>query len=306
MVTTTMSTNEITFRWAVGDQVNALLFARLSILSMYRYLPSAIYCLLYNGSNFDEFQFKISKISELSFVKIIDQNKIDSPFSFTPSKNTAWWKWIPLNLGLSKIECIVDIDILFIKNPEKLISWVNEPSNLLAGEDYFNLTKLFNAGNFARQMKLNPMINVGFLGFKDNVFKNLFVKKSNQIRYGETKSSYHIDEQGAANVAVQIGERSGYLNITRVPINIYSWFGKNLDIRNAEFIHFVAETKDSLIRYYSFWNHISKSDVSKFSKEINDLIYDSETNWITPETYRRICFANQIEKCIPTTEGDLY
>lgn len=301
---------EVLFRVAVGDGTKQILQLRICLISLYRYFPKSTYMILYNGNDFENFRRNVASVKDLSFATLIDQGNIKSPFNFTPKKNTVWWKWIPIDFGICPIEIVIDSDLVFTQNQKTIINWANSDSNLLVATDPPNLEgRAVSTGNFSRELhgvNTDP-INVGIVGMKGNVWRKLFIQKANQILYGVTARSMHIDEQGAACTAAMIGEKYKLLNVTRVPREKFVWFDDIHNIPQVELIHFVAYNKDNLFRYYSVWDHMARNPnyFVEHPDVCETLIKDSINPFRTPEMYVEMCKSKGIKKPEFCSEEDL-
>lgn len=303
------SMNNVLFRWSVGDSEVSVYHLYLSITSLRRFYPDAKYAILYNGSNVTQFQLRLHRFPDIEDIEIIDQNHIQSPFKFLPDKGTAWWKWFPMNLGKSGIEIFVDNDVFFVRKPIAIEKWINGSSNMFAARDITNLNRTVNLGSFHRHMMNyghEKTINVGLLGLRDNIWRNLFVMTANKITYGVTSSSMHIDEQGAANAAIMIAERSGRFKIERFDHNLVSyWMPQSPDQIQA--LHFIAHEKDNLARFYSFFEHLCGDDLylDKYPNDIRDLYESCRTQNTDVATYFRICQERGITRSRLSPDADL-
>lgn len=295
--------DQILFRWATGDGEEALFRTHLAVASVQKYFPKNKLFILYNGSNFSQFKSDLKQCDNvLNFdnISIVQQSESDTPFNFKPYG--AWWKWVPIHLGVLPIEIFLDTDIIFVRSPATISKWITSSFDMLAGRDIYNNLRCQNIGDFKSQLRLyDDIINVGLIGLKNDKWSRLFIKKSSQLSFN-TPRSFHINEQGAANVSVAIAERSKVLKIMRIPMSIYSWW-QPLTIDTAESIHFIADQKRDMINFYSFFRKliISKNPISEYYHIIHFLKNLDRSN---PDKvlFRKLCSNDQINR---TPSNDL-
>lgn len=262
-------------RWHIGDPFFPnLLFLNLSVLSFQVYYPDLKYCILYNGFNFDEFNIELRKIAnfDISSVQIINQrDNYNSPFKFSPLPG-VWWKWIPLSL--SEIELHVDIDLFILNKIPTLDAWMKNESDLIITEEVCHMNPEVSLGDFASKLKTKTKLcNVGFVGTKNNKWKTGFVQCANTIDYPNTKWSNFLDEQGAANFAIQILEGRKSINITRVPFDEISFW--NAANEQTKGIHFVGRSKQAIPMFYSLLLQSiqNKYNFLKHTQELQNINY---------------------------------
>lgn len=251
--------DNVLFRWSTGDGFDSLFHTNLAIASLQRFCPEASYCISYNGKNFGKFKDDLTNLDNLvDFNNLIfnHQHPEDWPFSFDIIGG-AWWKWAPINLGIKPVEVFIDTDVFFVNSPEVLRQWVHSDSDFYAPLDGAVFDLCFGLGDFKRFKPASSMrervINVGVVGLKGNCWRDLFVRCSNiNLNQIHTLRSYHINEQGAANYALELASRAMGFSATKIPFETYAWWCPK-DFTIIEGIHFIADTKGEMSRFYSFF-----------------------------------------------------
>jgi len=253
--------NNVLFRWATGDSDSSVYRTNLAVASLQRFFPEASYCVSYNGADFPKFCRAIQSYDNIiDFNNLILRKQTDKDWAFAFDViGGAWWKWAPFNLNIKPIEVFIDTDVFFIRKPQTLVDWLNSPSNMIAGRDFMGNWIAQNVGDFKSRLRgYDGIVNVGIVGLKDNIWRNLFKKHADQLSL-DSERSYHINEQGTSNLALYDLERATDFCITRIPIEIYSWW-KPFTYETAETIHFIGTQKDSIEKYYSFFREICVCD----------------------------------------------
>jgi hypothetical protein len=262
-------------RWHIGDPLYPnLLLLNLSVLSFQTYYPELKCCILYNGFDFNKFSDELKRIAtfNISLIEIINQrNEYKSPFKFEPLPG-VWWKWIPLSL--EEIELHVDIDLFILDRIPAFDNWLSKESDLIITEEVCHMNPEVSLGDFHNKLKTKTKLcNVGFVGTKNNKWKSCFVQCANTIDYPKTTWSNFLDEQGAANFAIQILESRKSLKIDRIPFNDISFW--NAANENTKGIHFVGKSKQAIPMFYSlFLQSIqNKCNFLHYTRELQTINY---------------------------------
>lgn len=215
--------DDLVLRWSLGQQNTVLLssfedkkkykeylsFSKLSILSFQRWFPGAIYVVLYNGQNFDEFKtlFREAQPNLIDKVDFINQCDLPSSsigYNFYP--HGVWWKWVPWRTDIAKHEISIDTDIVCINEPLSWYKWLdNNEELIIVAPDRFEKTKVNTCGDFYNHPLLQNKkpINCGIVGQKKGYdFGERFFKIANEVRCGYTQDSLFVTEQGAINLWV--------------------------------------------------------------------------------------------------------
>jgi len=271
---------DVIFRWTIGDRDiyagptapptshDQLCYLSLSVLSVKRYFTNSRFVVLYNGTDFKTFLREIQSFPVLKDVNTIDQRRLPSPFNKPIGTNVAWWKYVPITLGIKPIEIYIDCDLFFVRDPITLKDWIYSDSELICGLDV--PADVYNVGHFVEKLlDKKSVVNAGFIGSKSHKWKRGFVLSMNSLK-GE---SWGQDEQGAFNVAIQIAEQENRLKVTRVPRAIFSWFSPLGDLDKMEYVHFISFQKEALKHYYSFYLYIAQN---KFEDYCHTYAYTTE------------------------------
>jgi len=286
--------DNVLFRWSTGDGYDSLFHANLAIASLQRFCPESSYCLSYNGKNFDEFQSRFQSIDSLvdfDNLHIVHQSEDDWPFNFDVIGG-AWWKWAPINMGIKPIEVFIDTDVFFVNPPNVMREWVESDSDLYAAYDGAAYDLSLGLGDFKRAVKTRDgIINVGVVGIRGDVWRNLFLRCANMnMNKIQSQRSYHINEQGAANFALDLACKVEGFQVTKVPLETYNWWVPT-DFSVIEGTHFIATTKGDLSRFYSFFREAVMRGDYEASKEGYDFVQQSVYQNRPPDRdqYRQIC-----------------
>jgi hypothetical protein len=300
--------DNVLFRWSVGSGYDSLFHTNLAIASLQRFCPKSSFCLSYNGKDFSKFKkdfISLDNLIDFDNLIIVEQTAKDWPFDFDIIGG-AWWKWAPIDMGIKPIEVFVDTDILFINPPNAMREWVNSKSSFYASYDGAAYDMSLGLGDFKRTIKSKTgIINVGVVGLKGNIWRKLFLRcAAMNINKIKSHRSYHINEQGAANFALDLASKVEGFEITRVPFETHTWWCPN-DFTITEGTHFVATTKGDLSRFYSFFREAILRGSYEASKEGYDYIQQCVFQNQTPnrEEYGRICCQLPPAKHLP--ERDL-
>ncbi len=303
--------DNVVFRWATGDGFDSMFNANLSISSLQRFYPQASYCLLYNGKNYESFLDDFMGMDDLidfDNLTIMKQTTDHWPFNFSVIGG-AWWKWAPINLSIKPIEIVLDTDILFINRPKSLEEWVGSNSSFFAATDKQAHDYYLGLGDFKRFKPAccrSGIINVGVVGLKGDRWRDMFVRCSDlNMNKLSSSRSYHINEQGAANFALNLVAKSTDFIVTTVPTHTFAWWCPD-DFTTAEGTHFIAASKIEMSRFYSFFREAILTGDYWDCKEQYDYIRSCCFNEPDRDRYKDLCCRMPRAKKLPVSDWRLY
>lgn len=197
---------------------------KLSIASFQKWFHDATFLLLYNGYDFDDFKkiFTDTKPDLSVDVLIIDQRnphvspeKFGNPYHFVPVNGGVWMKWIPWRFDVTKTEIAIDTDVVCINEPLTWYEWINGDEPILIAPERFEEVKVNTCGDFHEHPLLvgKRPFNCGVVGQRAGYdFGAEFFEITQHVKYGETRDSLFITEQGAINLWVRSLEAKGYFH----------------------------------------------------------------------------------------------
>lgn len=212
-------------RWCMGIQdttrledfenesglIDLIWLAKLSIASFQKWFPQAKFLLLYNGDDKERFckAFEDIPLSLFQPLEIIDQTSnfgkgnFKNPYSFVPQG--VWWKWVPFRWDSDYHEISVDTDIVCINEPKDWINWLEGEEEVVVAPERFSEILVNTCGDFHNHpiLKGKKPLNCGIVGHRaGHDYSKRFFEITNAIRYGYTRDSLFITEQGAINIWV--------------------------------------------------------------------------------------------------------
>lgn len=217
--------NNLILRWCLGIQDTTRLgdfeqdsklqdliwLAKLSIVSFQKWFPEATFLLFYNGDNLGQFIRAFHNI-ELQLKKdviFIDQihavksGELQNPYHFAPQG--VWWKWVPFRYDINCHEISIDTDIICIGEPLDWYKWLDSKAEIIVAPERFAKIIVNTCGDFHSHPVLNGKkpLNCGIVGHRSGFdFSDRFFNITEEIKYGYTRNSLFITEQGAINVWV--------------------------------------------------------------------------------------------------------
>ena len=226
-----MNYSNLLLRWSIGNQdttslskinedkfKNIVWLTKLSIASFQKWFHEASCVVFYNGTEFNWFLdiFHNTHPHLTQDVEIIDQidlintGKFYNPYHFFPSG--VWWKWVPFRHNVDFHEISIDTDIICISEPKSWYGWFTSSKPIIVAPERFSKILVNTCGDFAKHPVLRDKkpLNCGVVGhLKGHDFSNNFYRVTEDIKYGQTRDSLFITEQGAINVWAYIEQMHG-------------------------------------------------------------------------------------------------
>lgn len=223
--------DDLVLRWTIGQQntctlsnfedrkkyADYLWLSKLSIMSFQKWFPDARFVVLYNGQEYDEFltlfaELKPDLLQEVEFVDQFNSvpHTYENPYNFYP--HGIWWKWIPWRIDIQKHEIGVDTDIVCLSEPTTWYDWLEDDTQIVIAPDRFEKTKVNSCGDFHSHplLKGKKPANCGIVGQKKgHDLGDRFFEITNEVRFGYTKDSLFVTEQGAFNLWIYSLELEG-------------------------------------------------------------------------------------------------
>lgn len=254
---------------------------KLSIVSFQRWFPGSSFLLLYNGYDFEKFQklFYSIKPGLLASLLIIDQrhphlycDKFENPYHFVPVNGGVWMKWVPFRVDISKTEIAIDTDIICISEPKSWKDYFDSDACILIAPERYEKVLVNTCGDFHTHplVKGKKPFNCGIVGQKaGHDYSKEFFEITRQVKYGQTRDSLFITEQGAINVWVRFMEFNG------IPYHCLD-FQKNAWMR--DFIYFMEKgIKVETVHAVAWHKKIAKALSPILERRVVDASYDDKS-----------------------------
>lgn len=188
---------------------NIIWLTKLSIASFQKWFPDADFILFYNGESvqsllkiWDQIPFELPcEIEIINQTELFGQGKFKNPYHYVPQG--VWWKWVPFRYDENCHEVSIDTDIICINEPLDWYKWLEGDEEIILAPERFSKILVNTCGDFHTHpvLKDKKPLNCGIVGHRAGYdFSDRFFEVTREIRYGYTRNSLFITEQGTINV----------------------------------------------------------------------------------------------------------